>query len=307
MRSKRPNAAEKRSSPAAIVVEPHAERAGEGRCRHGVVDVVEPRQAELDPARAFRRVEPEGGALQPLQVDVPCRYLQRRPLVVAARAAVVPEVADVRGRVDVRRAAADAVLRVGRVLQGRAGDTRVVETEGDALCVRLADRGELRVVGVVDERRRLRQPGHGVPPALGDELELAVPVELVAEEVAEADRSRPQPLHELGQRALVHLEQAEVGVPGGEQGGGDARDEVRAGRVVREPVPRAQDLGRHRSRRGLAVRGGDDRGSRRESRGQTVDRAAVELGEELARDRRAAAGPDPARQGRHPSRGCDLQ
>ena len=282
--------------PGRDVVEPRAERAGQRRRRDGVVDVVEPRQTELDPARAFRRVELEGGPLQPLQVDVPCRDLQRRPGVVAARAAVVAEVADVRGRVGVRRAAADAVLRVGCVLQGRAGHVRVVETEGDAPRVRLADRGELRVVGVEDERRRVRQPGHGFPPALGDELELAVAVELVAEEVAEADRFRPQAPHELGQRGLVHLEQAELGVSGSEQGGGDARDEVRARRVVREPVPRAQDLGRHRGGRRLAVRGGDDRGPRRQPRGETVDRVAVELGEELARDRRAAAGPEPARQ-----------
>ena len=193
------------------------------------------------------------------------------------------------------------------MLQRRPGDARIVEAEGGAASVRLADRGELWVVGVVHQPRLGRQFGHCVPPAFGNELELAVAVELVAEEVAEADRSRPQPPHELGQRALVHLEQPEIGVLGAEQRGGDSRDEVRAGSVVREPVPRTQDLGRHRRCRRLAVRGRDDCGSRRQSRGQAVDRVAVELGEELARNRRAAAGSEASRERGDAPRGRDLE
>ena len=71
---------------------------------------------------------------------------------------------------------------------------------------RLADGRKLGIVGVVDQLRGLRQVGHGSAPALGHELELAVPVELVAEEVAETDRPRPQALDELRQSRLVHLE-----------------------------------------------------------------------------------------------------
>ena len=67
-------------------------------------------------------------------------------------------------------------------------------------------------------------------PALGDELELAVAVELVAEEVAEADGPRLHARGDLGQGGLVDLEEPELGAPGLEQRGGDARDEVRAGR-----------------------------------------------------------------------------
>jgi hypothetical protein len=37
-------------------------------------------------------------------------------------------------------------------------------------------------------------------------LELPVPVELVAEEVPETDRPRPNALCDLGERGLVHLE-----------------------------------------------------------------------------------------------------
>src|SRR5207244_11450725 len=113
---------------------------------------------------------------------------------------VVAEGPDVDRRVDVRRAADDAELRVGRVLERWAGYARIVEPEGDTAGMGLAHRGELRVVGVVDEARIVRQAVQGFPPALGDELELAVAVELVAEEVAEADRPRPQAPHELRER-----------------------------------------------------------------------------------------------------------
>ena len=227
--------------------------------------------------------------------------------MVAARAAIVAEMPNVRGGVGVGRAAADAVLRVGRVLHGRPGHARVVETERDAARVRLANHRELRVVGVVDKPSVRGQSGHRLPPALGDELEFAVPVELVAEEVAEANRSRPQAPQELRQGALVHLEQPEIGIPGAQQRGRYSRDEIRAGTVVREPVPRTEDLGRHRGRRRLAVRRRDDSGSRRQSRSEAVDRVAVELREELARDRRPTAGSETARKRRHAARGCDLE
>src|SRR5215813_10960956 len=93
-------AAERRGEalePGRDLVELGTERTAESGRRHGVVDVVETREPKLDPSRAFRRVEPEGSAIQPLQRDVARRDLQRRPLVVAARAAVVAEVADVGG------------------------------------------------------------------------------------------------------------------------------------------------------------------------------------------------------------------
>ena len=127
IRSNRPNAALKRPSPARDLVERGAERARERRGAHRVVDVVEARQRELDPARALRHDEVEGRPVEPCELDRPRRHLERRPRVAAVRAAVVAEVPDVRGRVVVRRSAADAVLRVGGVLEGRPGDSRVVE------------------------------------------------------------------------------------------------------------------------------------------------------------------------------------
>ena len=117
---------------------------------------------------------------------------------------------------------------------GRATSDR--RDRSDAALVRLGHRRELRVVGVVDELRLRGQRRDRLAPALGDELELAVPVELIAEEIPEADRSRPEPSQELGQCALVDLEEPELRVAGAEQRRGDARDEIRARPVVREPV-----------------------------------------------------------------------
>ena len=71
---------------------------------------------------------------------------------------------------------------------------------------------DLRIVAVDDEHRVVRQRRGRRPPALGDVLELAVAVELVAEEVAEQDRARPDAAGDLRQRALVDLEQPQLGV-----------------------------------------------------------------------------------------------
>ena len=68
--------------------------------------------------------------------------------------------------------------------------------------------GDERVVGVDDERRRVGERGDRRAPALGDVLELAVAVELVAKEVAERHDPRADAPHHLGQRELVDLEQA---------------------------------------------------------------------------------------------------
>ena len=83
--------------------------------------------------------------------------------------------------------------------------------------------------------------------------------------------------------------------------------EVRAGRVVSEPVPRTQDLGRHGCRGRLAVRRRYDGRPGREPRGEAIDGAAVELREELAGDRRAAAGSEPPRERCDAARSGDLE
>ena len=130
-----------------------------------------------------------------------------------ARAPVVAEVADVGGVVPVRVATAHAVLRVGCVLErrrARAAGRRRRSRSAPLATVR--ELGDERVVGVGDERRVGGEARDRGPPALGDVLELAVAVELVPEEVAEADGARPDAPHHLGQRELVDLEQPEVRV-----------------------------------------------------------------------------------------------
>src|SRR5205823_5307122 len=111
----------------------------------------------------------------------------------------------------------------------RAGGAGIVEPEDqDGITREVADK---RVVAV-DGERHAGQAAHRRPPALGDQLELAVTVELIAEEIPEAERARPQPARDLRQRAFVDLEEPELSPAGGEQGRGDAGDEVRARRVV---------------------------------------------------------------------------
>ena len=102
---------------------------------------------------------------------------------MAARAAVVAEMADVRGCIVVGRPARAAVLRVGGMGEALAGDGRVVDPEPERLGTPARDVGQEWVVGVHDRPRRGIEVGDSRAPALGDVLELAVAVELIAEEV----------------------------------------------------------------------------------------------------------------------------
>ena len=166
-----------------------------------------------------------------------------------------------------------------------------------------AEVADLRVVAVDHEHRLRRQLRRRSTPALGDVLELAVAVELVAEEVAEQHRARADAADDLRQRALVDLEQPELGVALGEQGRGDPGDEIRARAVPGELAAGLEDLRRHRRRRRLPVRRRDDGRAVRQPRRERVDRARIELPEQLARQRRAAAGAREAGELRGRARG----
>ena len=82
--------------------------------------------------------------------------------MTTSRTAVVAEVPDVRGRVVVGGAAADAVLRVGGVLQRRAREARIVDAEAQRLLAAVRELGDEGIVGVDDERRG----GRGAPRSL---------------------------------------------------------------------------------------------------------------------------------------------
>ena len=253
-----------------------------------VVDVVEARQRDPDADRTFRRVQRERRAVEPIELDLPRDDVERGPCVAAVRALVVAEVPDVGGRVVVGVPAAEAVLRVGRVLQRGAGLARIVETEHPRVAMITRQVADLRIVSVQDELR-VRLGCDRSAPARGDALELAVAVELVTKEVAEQQRLGPDTACDLGQGAFVDLEEAELGVAGAEEGGGDPGHEVRAGVVVRDAQPRSQDLGDHRGCRCLSVGRRDEHRALWQTAGEAIDRAGVELPEQLAGQRRAAA------------------
>ena len=182
------------------------------------------------------------------------------------------------------------------MLERRPRVPRVVDAEreqplGLAAACQLA---EQRIVGVHDEQR-VGQRRDRRAPALGDQLELAVAVELVAEEVAERDRAR-----------AARAARPRAARPRRPRTGRAARRGPRAGwrrrprrgsrpSVVGDRRARAQDLRRHRRGRRLAVRRRDERRAERQPRGQPVDRVRVRFPEQLARQRRPAAAPGEAR------------
>src|SRR5438046_1553945 len=107
--------------------------------------------------------------------------------MAALRAAVVAEVAEVGGGEDVGRAAAQAVLRVGSVLELAARVARVVEPEDAGVGAVAAEVAHLRVVAV-DHESRIGELAYGCTPARGHHLELAVAVELITKKVPEQQR-----------------------------------------------------------------------------------------------------------------------
>ena len=102
----------------------------------------------------------------------------------------------------------------------------------------------------------------GDAPAFGDELELAVAVELVAKEVPERDGTRPRAPDRLGQRALVDLEEAELRACGRRRGRRRPRRARFAPAWFQARRCAAEDLRGHRGGRRLAVRRRDERDTR---------------------------------------------
>ena len=142
-------------------------------------------QPELDAPLTVGSRERERRAVEAVELDLPCRKVEGRPGVPAGRAAVVTEVADVGGGVVVGRPAANAVLRVGGVLQRGPGLLGVVQPEGHRAGRARCEIAHDGVVRIHDNGRPAPEGGDGLAPPVGHELELAVAVELVAEEVAE--------------------------------------------------------------------------------------------------------------------------
>ena len=227
-----------------------------------------------------------------MQLDGRGRDLGLGPPGAAVRARIAAEVGEVGGLVGVGVAAAAAVLGVGRVLELGERERVVLDAEVERVAV-AAEVGDQRVVGVEHERGRLRQPGDDLGPAVGDDLELAVAVELVAEQVAEQHGARRELGRDRAEPELVDLEQPHVAPVRGQRGG-DAAGHVGAGAVVDEARAGApEDARHHRRRRGLAVGGGDHDAAARQPRRQPRDRARLGAHEHLAGQRGAAAPGEP--------------
>ena len=166
---------------------------------------------------------------------------------------------------------------------------RVVEAEAQDAGTSRVEITDDGVVGVDDERRLLGKRRDRLAPALRDELELAVAVELVSEEVAEEDCPGSGARDGLGERSFVHLQEPELGAVRGDERGGDAGEEVGARAVPGEAMRGTQDPGRHRGRGRLPVRRRDECDTLPEPRGERIHRAGVDLPEELPGKRRTAA------------------
>ncbi len=207
--------------------------------------------------------------------------------------------ADIGRCVCVRRSAAQAVLRVCGVLEGRPCLRGIIDAERRRRGPLAREIAHLRVVCVDDELRTGRKRPDSLPPTLRDSLELAVAVELVAEQVAQADHPWPDARGDVRECPLVHLEETELGAVCSQQRGGDPGNEVRSGAVVRQPDSRREDSGDQRSGRRLAVRGRDHRRPEREPGRQRRHCARVDGREHLAGKGGSAASS--ARRERRPA------
>ena len=173
---------------------------------------------------------------------------------------------------------------------------RIVEPEHDRSGPLPREIADLRIVPVDDEHGFFDQTPHDAAPALRNVLQLAVPVELVPEQIPETDGPRAYALRDLGQRGLVDLEQPQLRAVRGQEARRHAREQIRPGRVVREPHPRGQDLrGHHRGCR-FAVRRRDERRAEWQALREAVEQLGIERRQHLPRHRRSTSGADQTRE-----------
>ena len=200
----------------------------------------------------------EAGPVEAVERDAGRRHVERRPRIPAGGARPGAEVPEIHRVVAQPLAADPAPLRVGGVGEARESDARVVDPVRERSVVPGQPRHE-RVVGVSDEPPRAG--GRDPPPAGRDGLELAVAVELIAEQVPEAEHPRCQRRRHRLERGLVDLEDAQIGAAAREQCRRDAGGEVRAGGVPAQPPLGLEHRRQHLRGRGLAVRRRDHNGS----------------------------------------------
>ena len=167
------------------------------------------------------------------------------------------------------------------------------------------ERRHERIVGVQHEGGVGRQPLDRLRPEVGHEVDFAVAVKLIAEDVGEQNSARPNFLEGGGNGRLIDLEQANIGVrPAVEAAlGDDRRDEaghkVGAGPVVKcSDVTLTQDVGDQAARRRLAVRAGYQHGAVAQSPGDGAEGRRVDPGDDVASDDRATTTTESSTQAR---------
>ena len=296
-RSNRPNAGPNTSSPAAIRSSGDvAQRRRPWRRRRARCRRCRGRGAACRTRRSPSGVrEREVGAVEAVERDARRGHVERR--AARSRRRGTPRRRGARGT---RRRSCSRSPQTPHHFESaawgrrRQRDARVVDPVRERSRRPAGQPGHERVVGVSDEPPRAG--GRDPPPTGGDGLELAVAVELVAEQVPEPEHPRGQRRRHVLERGLVDLEDAEVGAAAREQRRGDARGEVRAGGVAAQP-PLGLEHGREHLRGGgLAVRRRDHNGAAGDPARQPRDGVGSHPQEQLARQARPAACPRTARQ-----------
>jgi hypothetical protein len=213
----------------------------------------------------------------------------RTTVAGAVGAAVAAEVAEVNGLVQIGGATVAAVLGVGGVLHLGQGLRVVFQAEVGHVAAPAAEIGHERVVGVEDEGRAPVQALHQPGPGVGEQLELAVAVELVAEEVRQEQQPRLDGLGHLRQPGLVDLEEPDLARLA-------ARVEQRRGHSPGHVRPGA--VSHHAAAVGLQARCDHRRGGRLAVGGRDEHRPGLELGGHGSQGVRGQAQQQPPRGGR---------
>src|SRR5215210_7204162 len=131
-----------------------------------------------------------------MQLDLGGGHVRRGAVGAAVGAAVMAEMSDEGAVIGVGVSATAAVLGVMGVLELRQRLARVLDAEvGDAgtagqLSV-AAEVGDQRIIGVQGELAGSAERADQIRPVIGQALELAVAVELVAEQIAEYEQAGP--------------------------------------------------------------------------------------------------------------------
>ena len=297
MVSTRPNEPAKPSSASPDGGQRYAERQRRRGGGQRVVDVVEAREGEVQRELALGRAQVDVRALHALESHAGGGHGGLRSPAPAVRAAVAAQVAQVDRFVLVRMAAVSAVLRVRGVLHGRQSLGVVLEPEVGHVLTATAEVGHERVVGVQNEPRPAVELAHHLRPAVGQQLELSVAVELIAKEIGEQEQTWMQVAGHRGQPGLVDLEQTQLAglAAGVEQRRGHSPGHVRARAVVHQRPPGLLEAGGDHGRGGgLAVGGRDEQRAVAELAPHAAQRSGRNPQQQAPRRRGAAAAPEAA-------------